>query len=320
VNGVDQHQTINEFEIGKRVYGHFLVLSADPREQNGKRNRFMDIMLMDRTGNVNAKIWDCTPNQEARIVKNIIVYAAGIVTEYKGSPQLKIEQIGSAPETFTIMDFVQCAPVPIDTMKGYVWNKVHDMTRDEIREIVTWSLEQAGDKFDIYPAAKGMHHNVYSGLLYHVYTMLQAAEALLQVYPWLNADLLFAGIVLHDIEKINEMIAENGSVSGRTRRGELMGHVIQGVILMERAAAALGLQDSEVIDVLQHMILSHHDKPEWGSPVRPMLPEAFMLHMIDNIDAKMYAINQALTDRKEGEPFTDKVRALEGQKMYFFES
>jgi len=136
-----------------------------------------------------------------------------------------------------------------------------------------------------------------------------------EVYTSLNRDLLFAGIILHDIAKTVEMNAsELGIVSEYTIEGELLGHIIQGIKMIDQTATKLGA-DPEVSLLLQHMILSHHYEPDFGSPKRPMIPEAEVLHYLDLMDARMYDMGRVLGGVEEGK-LSEKVWLLNNRKLY----
>jgi len=140
-------------------------------------------------------------------------------------------------------------------------------------------------------------------------------EKVSEIYVGLNKDLLFAGVILHDIAKTAEMNAsELGIVSEYTVEGELLGHIIQGIKMIDQTATQIGA-DPEISLLLQHMILSHHYEPEYGSPKRPMIPEAEILHHLDMIDARMFDMQKVLGNVEEGK-LSEKVWLLNNRKLY----
>lgn len=314
---MSQYQTINEFKVGDRIYGHFLVSRSEAKANTTKKGEYLDMVLVDQTGECNAKVWDCTDYHKDRCASMKIVYATGVVTDYNGNVYLKVEHVDTAPPTMKVTDFVPTAPFDSEFMLNMVRSYLPRIHPQPLRDVTEWVLNYAEPKLLSYPAAKGMHHNVYGGLLFHITTMLRVADQLSEVYSHLNYGLLFAAIIWHDIEKLSEMDATYGMVSDYTPAGVMLGHITQGILLADKAFRACEIEDDELKMVLQHMILSHHDRPDWGSPVAPMLPEAVMLHMIDNIDAKMYALHQAMQAPGEGK-FTAPVKALSNRKMYRF--
>jgi 3'-5' exoribonuclease len=153
------------------------------------------------------------------------------------------------------------------------------------------------------------------GLLYHMERMVMTAERVCEVYGNLNRDLLVAGAILHDMEKLNEIEADTmGIASGYSFEGQLLGHLIQGIKTIDRLAEELKI-DKEKAIMLEHMILSHHYEPEFGSPKKPLFPEAEMLHYLDMIDARMYDMQETLEATQPGE-FSDKVWTLDNRRLY----
>ena len=156
------------------------------------------------------------------------------------------------------------------------------------------------------------HHDFVSGLAYHVYTMLRTGEALCDIYPSLDRNLLYAGIILHDIGKVKEL---SGALNTTyTVEGNLIGHIVIATEEINEIVRELDLEGEEIL-LLKHVILAHHGKLEYGSPKEPMLPEAEMLNFIDNIDARMMMMNKHLEQVKPGE-FTKRIFPLEGRMMY----
>lgn len=161
-----------------------------------------------------------------------------------------------------------------------------------------------------FPAAKRMHHAERSGLLHHTTDMLKAAEAICVIYPWLHRDLLLAGVIIHDLGKLEELKSDEvGNVSDYTREGQLIGHLVQGVANLRAAAEKTGVT-GEVVTLLEHLLISHHGEMEYGSPTPPMFPEAEALRWIDMMDARMNAMKSALDRTPEG-AFSEKVYTLD---------
>jgi len=309
---------ISEIKKGDRIEGFFVIKSVDSKvSNNSNTNKYMDFNLGDATGDINAKLWECNEELENTFKQNILVKIKGSVNEWRGKLQLKIEMIRLAEEKdeVEICDYVAVAPYSPEKMYDDVLNYLSKIKNLDIQNIVTNILSDNEEKLMHYPAAKSNHHSIRSGLLYHTTTMLKAGEKLSEIYTFLNMDLLYAGIILHDIGKIYEMNASDlGIVTEYTVEGQLIGHIVQGIKMIETASLQVKA-DKEVTMLLQHMVLSHHYEADYGSPKKPMIPEAEMLHHLDIMDARMYDMNKALTDTEEGK-FSERIWSLDNLSIY----
>ncbi len=305
--------TIATIRKDEKFEGFLLVRTAEQRaSSNGKS--YLDMTLGDRTGNINAKMWDGTT---AVPPQGSIVQVRGTGNEFNGRMQLRIEKIRvTGPEDSVNMSgLVPCAPYPPQDMIIEITATVAAMQDVGIQAITDELLRRAGEGLLTFPAAKQMHHAQRSGLLYHMTTMLRAAKALLPVYPYLNADLLLAGVIIHDLGKLRELEADDlGLVQDYTVEGKLLGHLVRGVVEIEQAGAACGVSGQTVL-LLQHMVLSHHGKAEYGSPVPPRFPEAEVLHTLDTLDSRLFEMMDALQRTMEG-GFSEKVWAMENRQLY----
>jgi len=313
-----ENKKIGEFNKGDRIENFFLVKNAECKiTNNSTTNKYLDLMLIDSTGEINAKLWECNENIEASIKDNILVKVRAVVNEYRGKLQLKVEKIRPSTEedNVNIDEFILVAPYKSEDMFETLLDYIEKIENKDIKRITENIISKLSYKLMHYPAAKSNHHAIKGGLLYHITTMLNAAEKLLDIYSYLNKDLLYSGIILHDIAKIMEMeSSELGIVSKYSTEGQLLGHIIQGIGLIEDAAMEINA-DKEIVMLLQHMILTHHYEPEYGSPKKPMIPEAEMLHHLDVLDARMYDMRKATKDLNPGE-FSEKVYSLDGISIY----
>ncbi|WP_346940519.1 HD domain-containing protein [uncultured Clostridium sp.] len=313
-----ENKKIGEFNKGDRIENFFLVKNAECKiTNNSTTNKYLDLMLIDSTGEINAKLWECNENIEASIKDNILVKVRAVVNEYRGKLQLKVEKIRPSTEedNVNIDEFILVAPYKSEDMFETLLDYIEKIENKDIKRITENIISKLSYKLMHYPAAKSNHHAIKGGLLYHITTMLNAAEKLLDIYSYLNKDLLYSGIILHDIAKIMEMeSSELGIVSKYSTEGQLLGHIIQGIGLIEDAAMEINA-DKEIVMLLQHMILTHHYEPEYGSPKKPMMPEAEMLHHLDVLDARMYDMRKATKDLNPGE-FSEKVYSLDGISIY----
>ncbi|MBQ1507909.1 MAG: HD domain-containing protein, partial [Erysipelotrichaceae bacterium] len=210
-------------------------------------------------------------------------------------------------------EFVFKSPIAKDALRNSIQDGINRINNESIARLVTHMLNRYAEEFYEYPAASKIHHNFIGGLATHTAGMLQVAYALCEIYPAIDRDYLIAGVILHDLGKIEEFTSP--VVTEYTTEGKLLGHIsIMDARLLE-AGKELKMEDSEELLVLRHMILSHHGMNEFGSPVRPETLEAELLYFIDSIDSKVNIIEKALENVKEGE-FSQRIFAMDNRMFY----
>lgn len=311
-----EFKRINELQAGNRIDSFYLIKAVSVRVSSNNK-KYLDLTLADKTGEISAKLWDATDEDENLYKENVLVKIRAAVVEWQNNLQLKIDRIrlSAKEDNIDISDYVASAPFPGEEMYILMLEYVDKIQNKDIKSIVNYIIDKAGDKMINFPAAKKNHHSVRSGLLYHITTMLKAGEKLCEVYDFLNKDLIYAGVILHDMAKLEEMDAsELGIVSDYTIEGQLLGHLVMGSEKIREAAIAVNA-DSEISMILQHMIIAHHFEPEYGSPKKPMLPEAQMLHFLDDMDATMYDMKKAVSSTEPGS-MSDAVWSLEKRRIY----
>ena len=307
---------INELQAGVKVDSFYIIKSVSSRISSNNK-KYLDFTMGDKTGEISAKLWDASDEDKDSYKENVLVKVRASVVEWQNNLQLKIDKIrvSNEEDKVDVTDFVASAPDSAEDMYLIVLEYIEKIKNEDIKKVVNYILDAAGEKIMNFPAAKKNHHSVRSGLLYHVTTMLKAGEGLCNVYSFLNTDLVYAGVILHDMAKLEEMDAsELGIVSDYTIEGQLLGHIVMGAEKIRVAADELGT-DKEISMILQHMVLAHHYEPEYGSPKKPMLPEAEMLHYLDDMDATMFDMKKAVDSVKPGE-MSDQVWSLERRKIY----
>lgn len=304
---------LSDIKRDDRFEGYLIVRSVEQRASANGKN-YLDMTLADKSGSINAKMWDGTvqPPLAGSIVK---VRATG--NEFNGRMQLRVEKIRAAEsrDQVDMSALIPCAPRDPNEMLGEVVRAADHIADPDLRRITCELLDRAGDKLLTFPAAKQMHHAERSGLLHHTTTMLRAANAIMSVYPQLNASLLIAGVIVHDLAKIDEMDADTlGLVSDYSVDGKLIGHIVRGVVNIQLAAEKTKANPGKAL-LLQHMVLSHHGIPEYGSPLAPKFPEAEVLNTIDTLDARLYEMDEALSRAIPG-GFSEKVWGLDNRQLY----
>ena len=299
--------------IKGQVFDGFLLVRQATQRTSSNGGKYLDMTLCDISGEVNAKMWDglMAPPPAAQVIR-----LRGMMLEYNGRPQLRVDKMRVSVEADDVDMSVlaPCAPEPASDMLDFILNRVDAFADHELKSLVLMRLEECGDKLSYYPAASKLHHAERAGLLHHTSTMLRGAAAICDIDPPLDVDLLAAGVILHDLCKITEMEADEiGVVSDYTAQGMLIGHLVQGVAELDRCGRALKVRP-ELLMMLEHMVLSHHDLPEYGSPKPPMFPEAEVLHVLDLLDARMFEMNRELKTALPG-GFTERIWSLD-RKLY----
>ena len=305
-----ENYSVCQLQKGMRYEGFLLVRSAEKRKDS-KGADYVDMNLADRTGEINCKIWNWDPEAETPAVGGPLK-VRGTIQEYNGRLQLRVEKWRECtPEDPVNMnDLVACAPRDPQEMLAELRKTAEGFQSENLKRLTLGMLEAAGNNLAWFPAAQRMHHAERSGLLHHTTDMLHLAEALLDVYPWLNRDLLLAGVIIHDLGKLDELKSDlSGNVTDYTRDGQLLGHLVRGITNLNRVADRLGIH-GECVTLLEHMLLSHHGEAEYGSPRPPMFPEAEALHWIDMTDARMNTMKGVADKTPEG-AFSEKIFSLD---------
>ncbi len=311
------HINVSDFKEGMTVIGFYLVKNAEVKIANVSKKQYLDITLTDKTGEVNAKVWNAEKDAQDIFVSGKLVKIKSTVKLWNEKPQLNIHnyRIVVSSDGQDLNNFVPSAPEKPDVYLDYIMSRLDIMENQQMAMLVRSMLLDRIEDFKFYPAAKSNHHSVRSGLIYHEYRMLKLAEAMKTVYEDIDLDLLSAGVILHDLYKIEEMqINDVGLVTEYTPQGNMLGHISMGVVGIDKKATELGIE-GEFVLLLKHMVLSHHYYPEHGSPVFPMFLEAELLHHIDVIDARVYDFTN-LYKTMEGGKMSEPIFSLDRRRVY----
>ena len=310
---------IADLTAGEDITSFFLVKSIALKIGSNKKT-YLDLLLGDNTGEISGKKWDINDQEIPglqRIKENHVIKIRALVTEWKGMKQLRIMRIRltGAEDQIDMNDYIKAAPEDPQEMYDYIYSRAAGFADRELSSICTTVLERRKEQLMYYPAAQKNHHAEMAGLLYHEKRMLMMAERVCQVYTNLDPDLLMAGVILHDIEKIDEIESNEMGISpGYSFEGKMLGHLVLGVREIEKIADELGISHEKAV-LLEHMMLTHHYEPEFGSPKKPLFPEAEMLHYLDMIDAKMYDMQEVLEKTEPG-AFSERVWTLDNRTLY----
>ena len=305
-----ENYTVCQLQRDMRYEGFLLIRSAEKRKDS-KGNDYVDMNLTDRTGEINCKIWNWDPEAETPEAGQPIK-VRGTIQEYNGRLQLRVEKwrVCTEDEPVDMNALVPCAPRKPEDMFKDIEDAIEHFADEDLKKLTRGMLNLAGDRLKWFPAAQRMHHAERSGLLHHTTDMLRLADAMLNIYPWLNRDLLKAGVIIHDLGKIDEMKSDQtGNVTDYTRDGQLLGHLVRGITNLNKVAEETGVT-GECLILLEHMLLSHHGESEFGSPKPPMFPEAEALHWIDIMDARMNTM-KSVTDKTPPGAFSEKIFSLD---------
>ena len=287
----------------------FLLVRASEQRTSSNGGKYLDMTLCDTSGDINCKMWDGTvpPPRQGSVIK-----VRGTVQEYNGRLQMRIERLRNpGPEDqVDVSQLMPCAPEPPEKMLAEINRTIDKMQNADLRGIMGEMIKMCGDKLVYYPAAQRVHHAERSGLLHHTLGVLRAAEKVLPLYPFLDGDLLRAGAIAHDLSKTMEFLSdEAGNVADYSVEGQLLGHLVHGVSQVQEAARRAGVS-GEYVMLLSHMVISHHGQPDHGSPKLPMFAEAEMLHLLDDMDAKMNEMEGILRRTPVG-AFSEKIWSLD---------
>ncbi len=310
---------IKQFIDGEDFTGFYLLKEVDVKQTNGATPKeYLDIVLSDSSSQISAKLWDASKLDVETFVAMTVVKVQGIVQTYREKLQVKVVRMRKATEEdgVSVTDFIRSAPIDSSKLLAVIEETISSLKQPEIKAVTEFCYNKVKDRMTASPAAKTHHHAYYGGLAYHIVRMLELGEFICKQRPFLQADLLKAGIILHDIAKPAEMNSSYGIVSDYSDHGKLLGHISMASNWIAEAAVKLDIDtESNPIVALQHMVLSHHNLGEWGSPVQPQLPEAVALHFIDGIDAKLQMVEDMLQITPDTEPWTPFIRGLENKAI-----
>ena len=309
------HKLISEIKPGETI--NDIYMAKDPiLRSTTKGDLYIAMYLSDRTGQLNGRMWQASEAIYNAMPKPGFVHIQGRSELYQNNLQIIINNISAVdPAKVSLEDFL--ARTDKDTGKLFEETKelVGRIKNPQLKALVGAFLDDTElmEKFRNSPAAVKMHHDYLGGLLEHTHNMLRVAIAILPLYPKLQADLVLAGIFLHDIGKTEELSYD--LAFSYTDSGQLIGHVVKSLLMVNQKAevlAAGGTQiDRSILDTLGHIILSHHGQYEFGSPKLPATAEAFTVNYIDDMDAKINQVTTAIENGSDDSNWTVWQNALQ---------
>lgn len=307
---------LKAFEPGSsgRAFTSVLVVRKLQAKTATNGNTFLSVELGDRGGSFNCTVFGDSPSFDAlrNAGEGAVVRLEAKVDFYQGRFSPKVGKVTPLDEAELgapglLDNLVELAPEDAEAMWREFQGFIDGLARDEVRMTVRGVFEEIGETFRWSPAAVAMHHAYRHGLLEHTLRMARAGRALLPLYPEVDADLAMAGILLHDTGKAIEY--EGTLATRRSRRGILQGHVVLGYQLARKHGIKARL-DTDRLERLEHIILSHQGEPEWGAAVYAATPEAVFVSMIDNLDARMGMVQRTLRQATPGTEFSERLPGL----------
>jgi len=312
---------VKDFDASEFVSGVFCIANAQlGRTKNDKP--YLKCLLRDKTGEMPGRMWSIEPEQFKRLPTDGFVFVEGETQPYQGELQMIIRLVDPIePTREQLGELLPVSKRDTAEMFAEVVALLETLEHAGMKALAKVYLDDKAlmDAFTICPAAKAMHHAYLGGLLEHTLTLMQLADRVCPLYPRISRDIVLMGLFLHDLGKTRELVYDRSF--SYTDRGELLGHLVDGAIMLhDRAQQVIRLTGQRLpkhaVLVLQHIIISHHGEPEFGAAKVPMTPEAILVSMLDNMDAKTtMALSAARPERENalelGGNFTEKQWALE---------
>ncbi len=292
----------------------FVLLKKYDEKTAKNGSKYIDLILADKAGEISAKLWDAG---NADFELDEIVKVRGNTEQYNGKNQFRISQIRHLSEDDHVNpnDYVPSTDMSGEKIFQMLRDKVCSFKDEDFKKITLTILDEKHDVLIKSPAAFRLHHAMLGGLMLHTASIVKVAEKICEVYDNIDEELLICGAILHDVQKTAEFeFSKSGLVSHYSVEGELIGHVVSGVMCIDETAKKLGVSSDKAL-LLEHMVLSHHGAPEYGSPVYPMFIEAEILSTLDKLDADIFEFNNVLSNVNPGE-FSERQWSLDNRKLY----
>jgi len=298
------------------VTSYFALASVQVRERKQGGGQYLALVLADKTGTMEARMWEEFAEAITNCNEGCYVKVQGQISKYNGRFQITLLKMRhAAASEVEAADYMPATQFDVEEMWAELRGYVAAFANEDLRRLVLAFLDdpEIGPAFRDAPAAKKLHHAWLGGLLEHVLTLVRVCRAAAPFYPEVDPDLLVTGAILHDIGKVKELSWK--SSFGYTMEGQLVGHIsIAQGMLREKVSGLPGFPERLRV-LVEHMILSHHGRYEFGSPKLPMTPEAVLLSTLDDLEAKMQAMRNefaaAAGAGKAADEMTEWVRSME---------
>lgn len=299
---------------GRSITSQFVAVDKQMRDRNDGKGSYLCVTLVDRSGRMDGRAWDNAAAIDAKFQNGDFVEVTGSVERYREKFQLKVTAIKRiAPESVDRADFQRTTTRDVEAMWAQLRGFVASFTDEDLKTLVFAFLDdpELAPRIKSAPAAKYMHHAWIGGLLEHVVDLLVFCDLAAQHFPLIHRDLLLTGAILHDIGKVYELKWDQ--TFDYTRQGQLVGHISIATRMLDLKLRGIPGFPKRLHMLVEHMILSHHGSYDFGSPKLPMIPEAVLLHYLDNIEAKMVALREVCQPGNNAAPeWIDRVPVLNG--------
>jgi len=299
-------------------WGYFLCAYKESRTGRSG-GEFLFLSLQDASAQVVAKLMTDVDRYKKEFEAGEFVRVEGRGSLYNGQVQLVLSTIRRVnpdqdrQQGFREEDAILSAPRPIDEMWSELQEHLRGVTNDHVRVLLNRIVADHESQLRVWPAAQQIHHAYRGGFLEHITKMAEVGRLVARAYG-ANEDLVLAGVLLHDIGKLQELAYEGGAGS-YTRDGNLVGHIALGLMMVREACSGISGFPAELRSQIEHLIASHHGVREYGSPVEPKTIEAFILASIDELDAKLNQVRKAIAEDPSDEEFTAWNKRL-GRVLY----
>lgn len=285
---------INELREGENIIEHYLCKSRQSmKSRNGKT--YLSLKLQDKTGTVDAKVWDLN-NEIQSFQENDFIKVDAFVTTFNNELQLNVKRIRRSREgEYDPADFVPSTEKNINEMYQQLLGYIKTIKSPYIKKLLEEIFLRhpvISKEFAYHSAAKAMHHSYRGGLVEHTLSVTQICDFMAPRYQFVDRDILIASAMLHDVGKVMEL--SDFPVNDYTDEGQLLGHLIIGAELIGETAEKIEGFPKRLVTLLKHCMIAHHGEFEYGSPKLPSTIEAFILHCADNMDAKTKMIEDML--------------------------
>lgn len=305
---------LKDFQPNETLDIPVLIKSADVRTAQDSSS-YIALVFTDSSGEITGKLWHASQQAIRDFTTGTVIQLTGKRETYQDRPQIRIRHMQVLPSADQDPHaYTPVAPTSREALTEFVEQTIAGIQESTWQAIVRWIFKAHWDAFFTYPAAKTNHHAYEGGLAYHTVSMVKLAQKIAPLYDAVDPDLLISGALLHDMGKTREL---TGPIATQYRaEGNLIGHVVMIDEEIVRACDALAIDShSEAVILLRHMVLSHHGRLEFGAPVLPQLLEAELLHQIDQMDASLTMITNALADTKPGD-YSERVFGLDNRRFY----